>query len=334
MPLERFGNCYKVELQKNPVTVVAVDGSQIMPSHHEVHACYLLNVGLAVVTYGAKQPPILESIPQLYHRPEDLYPLVDRRRVHIDELYVSLERSLLELQTLLGRSLDARQRGADVVALFDGSLISWSAEKLPASFQESYSRRMVAAMEGFRDAGIPLIGYLSHSRASDVVNALRVSICPYELSRCRDHCGHLNEEDFPCSVIWPLSDRQLLNSKLDMHHRSALFMSGSPALKSLPYEHKICFTYINTGFEIARLELPQWLFANGNVFKNALSTVLSQAEKGKGYPICLSEAHHLAVIRGGDRERFFALMTQHLVGMGVPRVRVSPKESKKRIGFV
>jgi hypothetical protein len=281
-----------------------------------------------------KQPAILESIPQLYHRPEDLYPLVDRRRVHIDELYVSLERSLLELQTLLQRSLDARQRGADVVALFDGSLISWSADKLPASFQESYSRRMVAAMEGFRDAEIPLIGYLSHSRASDVVNSLRVSICPYEQSRCRDHCGHLNEEDFPCSAIWPLSDRQLLNGKLDMHHRSALFMSGSPALKSLPHEHKICFTYINTGFEIARLELPQWLFAKGNVLKNALSTVLSQAQKGKGYPVCLSEAHHLAVIRGGDRERFFALMTQHLVGIGVPRVRVSPKESKKRIGFV
>jgi len=334
MPLERFGNSYQVEKQKNPVTVVAVDGSQIMPSHHEVHACYLLNVGLAIVTYGAKHPPILESIPQLYHRPEDLYPLVDRRRIHIDELYVSLERSLLELQTLLQRSLDACQRGADVVALFDGSLISWSAEKLPAAFQESYGQRMVATLEGFEAAAIPLIGYLSHSRSSDVVNALRVSICPYELSRCRDHCGHLNEESFPCSTIWPLSDRQMLNGKLDMHHRSALFMSGSPALKSLPYKHKVCFTYLNTGFEIARLELPHWLFANGNLFKNALSTVLSQAEKGKGYPICLSEAHHLAVIRGGDRERFFALMAQHLVGMGVPRVRVSPKESKKRIGFV
>lgn len=333
-PLERFGNSYKVETQKDPVTVVAVDGSQIMPSHHEVHACYLLNVGVAVVTYGAKQPPILESVPQLYHRPEDLYPLVDRRRVHIDELYVSLERSLLELQTLLQRAIEMQQRGAPVVALFDGSLISWSAEKLPFGFQSSYNGRMLATLEAFRNSAIPLIGYISHSRSSDVVNALRVSICPYEVSRCRDHCGHLNEEDFPCSKIWPLSDRQLLHSKLDLHHRSTLFMSRSPAVKNLPAPHKICFTYVNTGYEIARIELPHWLFADGQLFKNAVSTVLSQAQKGGGYPICLSEAHHLAVIRGGDRERFFALMTQHLIRLGASRVRVSPKESKKRIGFV
>jgi hypothetical protein len=89
LPLERFGNSYVIDPQKNPVTVIGIDGSQIMPSHHEVHACYLLNIGVAVITYGAKHAPILESVPQLFHRPEDLYPLVDRRRFHIDELYVS-----------------------------------------------------------------------------------------------------------------------------------------------------------------------------------------------------------------------------------------------------
>ncbi|MEZ4537385.1 MAG: DNA double-strand break repair nuclease NurA [Cyanobacteriota/Melainabacteria group bacterium] len=54
-------------------TVVAVDGSQIMPSHHEVHSCYLLNAGSALISYGEKHLPELESSPQLYHRPEDLY---------------------------------------------------------------------------------------------------------------------------------------------------------------------------------------------------------------------------------------------------------------------
>ncbi len=115
-PLERFGNSYEMKPRVDPVTVLAVDGSQIMPSHHEVHACYLLNIGLAIITYDAKHPPVLESIPQLYHRPEDLYPLVDRRRVHIDELFVSLERTLLELETLLQRALASQERGVPVFA--------------------------------------------------------------------------------------------------------------------------------------------------------------------------------------------------------------------------
>jgi hypothetical protein len=276
----------------------------------------------------------LESVPRLYHRPEDLYPLVDRRRFHIDELFISLERTLLEMQVLLQRSLEAQGRGVPVVALFDGSLISWSVEKLPESHQISYNERLMKTLGAFRTERIPIIGYLSHSRSSDIVNVLRVAICPYEKSRCREYCGHLNEEDFPCSRVWPISDRQVLHGKLEHGHRSAAFISNSSATKTLPPAHKICFAYLNTGYEIARLEFPQWLFAEGELLKLAFSVAMAQSQKGMGYPICLSEAHHLAVVRGKDREQFFNLMTEHLVGMGVRRVRVSPKESKKRSGFV
>jgi NurA domain len=334
LPLERFGNSYSIEPQPAAVTVVGIDGSQIMPSHHEVHACYLLNIGVAMITYGDKHPPVLESVPRLYHRPEDLYPLVDRRRFHIDELYISLERTLLELQVLLERAIQAQERGAPVVALFDGSLITWSVEKLPETHQINYNERLMTTLEGFKTQRIPVLGYLSHSRSSDLVNVLRVAICPYEKSRCREYCGHLNEEDFPCSRVWPISDRQVLHGKLDHGQRSCAFISNSSATKTLPPAHKICFAYLNTGYEIARIEFPQWLFAEGELLKLGFSVAMAQSKKGMGYPICLSEAHHLAVVRGRDRERFFDLMTQHLVGLGVRRVRVSPKESKKRSGFV
>jgi hypothetical protein len=66
----------------------------------------------------------------------------------------------------------------------------------------------------------------------------------------------------------------------------------------------------------------------------ALNTVLEQCRKGMGYPITLSEAHHLAVIKSADRDRFFDLITRHLLSLGVADIRVSPKEAKKRSGFV
>lgn len=213
-PLEPVGVKHSIKVSDDSYTVVAVDGSQIMPSHHEVHTCYLLNVGMALITYGAKLPPLLETIPKLYSRPEDLYPLVDRRRLHIDELYVSLERTIMELEILARESIKAKERGLPVLALYDGSLLPWSVEKLPDGYQHSYISRMSEALSSLERESIPIVGYLSHSRGADIVNCLRILVCPYETSHCREHCGELNEEDFPCSKVWPLSDRVLSNLTL------------------------------------------------------------------------------------------------------------------------
>lgn len=333
-PIEPVDSKYTIEIMDAPYTVVAVDGSQIMPSHHEVHTCYLLNVGMALITYGIKATPRLESMPTLYSRPDDLYPLVDRRRLHIDELYVSLERTILELEILARQSVQAKDRGVPIIALYDGSLLPWSVEKLPDGYQTNYISRMTEALDSLHLAGIPLIGYLSHSRGADMINCLRVLVCPYEVSHCREHCGNLNEEDFPCSKVWPLSDRQLLNAHLGPNERSAVFLSGASVSKLLPRQHRICFAYINVGEEIARIEFPRSLLDEPTAINAALSMVLSQCQKGMGYPIALAEAHHLAVIRGNDREQFFDLITKHLLKFGVIKVKTSPKESKKRLGFV
>jgi hypothetical protein len=294
----------------------------------------LLNIGVVVITNGAKFPPVLDTRPTLYHRPEELYPLVDRRRLHIDELYVSLERNLLELQTLCDTAIEVTSRGAPVVALLDGTLIPWSVEKMPDAYQTGYLDRFESLMRLLRAHQIPLIGYLSHSRAADVVNALRVWSCPYAVSNCREMCGGLNEEDFPCSTMWPLADRQLLSSELRKGERSGVFLSGAPMARRLDREQSICFSYMNVGMEIARLEFPRWLLDQPEMLHFAASTVLAQVEKGRGYPVALSESHHLAVIKSADRQRFFDLLGQHLVGLGVNRIKVSPKESRKRKGIV
>lgn len=333
-PLEPVGVKHTLPVAEDKYTVVAVDGSQIMPSHHEVHTCYLLNVGMALITYGVKMPPLLESVPKLYSRPEDLYPLVDRRRLHIDELYVSLERTILELEILSEKAIQAKERGVPVVALCDGSLIPWSVEKLPDGYQHSYIQRMTTAMSNLQANAIPVIGYLSHSRGADIVNCLRVLICPYETAHCREHCGDLNEEDFPCSKIWPMSDRQLFKPHLQENERSAVFLSGASVSKLLPREHRVCFSYLNVGEEIARVEFPRWLSDDEDQLNIAMSMVLSQCRKGMGYPVSLAESHHLAVIKGNDRDQFFELITRHLLSLGITQVKTSPKQEKKRWGFV
>lgn len=320
-----------IETKSQPWTAVGVDGSQIMPSHHEVHSCYLLNAGLARISYGLPLAPVLTSEPRLHARPVDLYPLVDRRRVHIDELFVSLERELFELETL-AREASAAAAFGPVLAMFDGSLIAWSAEKMPPGYQEIFFERMENAFAQLKKARVPLVGYISQSRSSDVINCLRVAICPYELSNCREHCAHLNEEDFPCSRIWPLTDRTLYGAMLPPGRRGPVFLSGASAVKAMSDDDAICFVYFKGEGEIGRLEFPRWVFES-DLFDFALSAAVTQIAKGQGYPLVLSEAHHLAVIKGPERERFFALLAAQMVSLG-GKPHVSPKESRKRKGFV
>jgi hypothetical protein len=334
IPQEQFGLESKIDKAPSKVTVVGVDGSQIMPSHHEVHNCYLLNVGFAIITYGAEFPSVLESAPRLHHRPDDLYPLVDRRRVHIDELFVSLERTIYELELLSQHALAAQERGLPVVALYDGSLIPWSVDKMPQSYLDSFLIRIQKCLKLLQNSGIPLVGYISHSRSSELVNMLRTYICPYDMSNCREYCASLNEEDFPCSKIWPLTDRQLLTGQLPPSYRSSFCLTQQSISKLFDAEQQICFSYLNVGSEIARIECPRWVVENFVLRELACAVVASQVQKGRGYPVALSEAHNLAVIRAADRERFFELIKRHLVSLGVRQVRVSPKESKKRSGFV
>ena len=68
-------------------------------------------------------------------------------------------------------------------------------------------------------------------------------------------------------------------------------------------------------------KLPVWKCPN---------LTLAQVYKGFGYPVGLAEAHNQAVVRGGDRARFFALLEQQMIRVGLRNVGTSYKEARKR----
>lgn len=333
-PIEPLNCSFEVTEAKPAQCVVAVDGSQIMPTHHDVYNCYLINIGSVSIVYGRDHSAELKSTPHLFHTIDDLYPAIDRRRMYVDETFVAMERALLELAGLRDLALAARRQAPRVVALADGSIILWSLDKMPESYQRSFVSKLTDVFDSFATNDIPIVGYISHSRSSDVINMLRVWQCPYQKSLCSVHCNLLCEEDFPCSTIWPVTDRQLYGETLSRNARSPLFRSGHMQARLLPPQHHVVFTYVNTGTEVARIEVPTWLAENTRLLDLALATVMSQAAKGNGYPVSLSEAHNLAVIHGSDRQSFFELVQNHLVQLGMPAVRVSPKETGKRRGIV
>ncbi len=93
---------------------------------------------------------------------------------------------------------------------------------------------------------------------------------------------------------------------------------------------QICFCYVHVGAEVARVEFPLWLAEDHKLLDQTLGILLGQVNKGFGYPVAIAEAHNQAVIRGGDRARFFSLLEQQMVKAGLKNVGVSYKETRKR----
>jgi hypothetical protein len=81
---------------------------------------------------------------------------------------------------------------------------------------------------------------------------------------------------------------------------------------------------------VARIEIPEWVAQNSSLLNQSLSLTLAQVYKGFGYPVALAEAHNQAVVRGGDRTRFFALLEQQMIRAGLRNVGTSYKEARKR----
>ena len=126
-----------------------------------------------------------------------------------------------------------------------------------------------------------------------------------------------------------MRDTTLWSTQLKPGQRSPLWRSNSRIL-DLYDEQRIYFCYVHVGAEIARIEVPAWVAENTAMFDLALGLMLAQVQKGYGYPVAIAEAHNQAVVRGGDRSRFFALLERQMIKAGLRNVGTSYKEARKR----
>ncbi|MBD2493651.1 DNA double-strand break repair nuclease NurA [Nostoc sp. FACHB-280] len=366
-PIEPLETRIDIPVPPKVHTVIATDGSQIAPSHHEIAYCYLLNIGRVVLHYGQNRHPLLDSLPEVFYRPEDLY--TSRQWGIRTEEWMSFCRTASEATVLAelacgvmegregregrrGQGGQGRQGGNYVssslstpsllsplspspsqdriptLAMVDGSLVYWFLEQLPLEARDRILPPILQAWQQLRDAGIPLMGYLSASRNVEGINFLRLMACPHPVPDCVSYCPNQLEK-VPCKVFEPLRDTSLWSTQLQPGQRGPLWRSNARILEF--YEgQNIYFCYVHVGTEIARIEVPAWVVENTAMFDEALGLMLAQVQKGYGYPVAIAEAHNQAVVRGGDKARFFALLEKQMIKAGLKNVGTSYKEARKR----
>ncbi|WP_392480681.1 DNA double-strand break repair nuclease NurA [Nostoc sp. C110] len=324
-PIEPLETCIDISVPPKIHTVIATDGSQIAPNHHEIAYCYLLNIGRVVLHYGQNRHPLLDSLPEVFYRPEDLY--MSRQWGIRTEEWMSFRRTASET-TVLAELACAAKGEAPALAMVDGSLIYWFLEQLPMDARDRILPPILEAWQQMRDAQIPLMGYLSASRSIETMNFLRLLACPHPVPDCKSHCPNQLEK-VPCKIFEQLRDTSVWATRLKPGQRSTLWRSNSPILE-LYGDQTIYFCYVHVGTEIARIEVPAWVAENATMLDQALGLMLAQVQKGYGYPVAIAEAHNQAVVKGGDRARFFALLEQQMIKAGLKNVGTSYKEARKR----
>ncbi len=318
-------------------TVMASDGSHIEVDRHRATRCFLINIGAAAIDYGRQPDARLASYSRLYSDDRDLVitaPDSGREQV-IEGNILGIKRSVEECHRLVEMAADMPP-GRDALALLDGTLILWGLEAYPdfvtdTLLHDGLLKYLDALKKLNENRRLAVASYISLPRSTDVVNVLRVAICPNDIPDCDRDCPPGKERD--CEAVAGVRDRDLFIDLLGEGERSALFISPSKVVADHYGGHRVHFFYLHTGDEIARIEVPQWIAENEELVGLTHALVLDQCRRGHGYPVALSEAHELAVVTGTDRENFWELVESSLIEAHLASA-ASAKSLSKRTRWV
>lgn len=316
--------------------VVASDGSQILPDHHEATGCYLVNVGLVDIDYRTGSAR-LGSAPEVCWAPGDLYPTFGGGRQEADGRVVGARRFAAECDALRAAL------STHTLALVDGTLLLWWLEPDPVRLRSlgphdlktRTLESLTALLAAGRDLDAPVAGYLSSPRTTDVVSMLKVVLCteePVDCDRCpyvsgakawdpRARSALLPVPEKPCEEADPVSDAHVFVRLLEPGQRSARFRSAAKVTAA--YDVPIDFVYLHAGGEIARLEFPAWV--TPGTLDRLCGAVVDQCAKGLGYPVALQEAHEQAVVKASDRRAFLDLVRRQ--GVSAPSAKLARKRT-------
>jgi hypothetical protein len=310
-----------------PLTVVATDGSQIYPDRHVEPHCYLLNVSRIAFQYGTTERPLMEAVPDFRFRRGDLEAFYEDVATDLSGKttaeVVSALRDEQELEALFEVARASRIDGRPLVALADGTLIRWMLRRMQnRDLEQKLIARYAELLRRFQERGLPLCSYISMPGNTEVVNLLRVQ---------------RGEHEAPTpdkTTLDGLLDRWLFERRLQPGERTAVFESSSHIQREYGASDRICYFYLRTrtangASEVGRVEVPMWVAEDAGLLDLVHATVLSECEKGEGYPMILSEAHERAVIRAKERELFYDLIERQMTRAGL-RFKASNKQSSKR----
>ncbi len=311
---ERMDAAIQVNGESPETTILAVDGSQINPSHHEAFDFALLNLG--GIVYRSPQAPH-EIIRTTLLEPSDL---AGRNTVLTEEM-LAMQRDLQERRLLLEL---ANEIPAPVVALTDGTLEVYGEPKQDPAFERPFGEYL-AALREMAKKGLIVAGYVDQPRANLAARLLELGILGNKQQNSENEAHHLSG----------VTDAMLFTQILQPGQRSAIFAIQSRSAEKFSNEIGLHFFYLNVGRanrpQLARVELPAWVAQDATMVELLHKILLEQCRimGANPYPYILHRAHEIAVVRLDEKDAVLSMLTAAFLGQELELGHTSAKQSAK-----
>ena len=299
------------------VTLIAADGSQVVPDRHAAVLFGLINVGAIVITAGTAEAPQVLTDSQLSF---------DDEVVNWTDGLVALKRDLAERRKLLDI---AKENSPPLVTLTDGPLQLWeSRESNEVLGYEKALGEYLVVLSQLQECRAITAGYVDKPSSNLLVRLLEVADIPE-----RDF-NDLHERH----PLQGVSDLWLFDQLLRPGERSAVFALQARSKAVYQGSLALHFFYLNVSQtdhpKTARIEIPAWVSQNEQDLDILHSALLEQCAilGARPYPYILHRAHESAVVTLQEKQQLEQLLQIELRKSGGEPGEVSGKQSTKDSG--
>jgi hypothetical protein len=302
-------------------TLLAADGSQVVPNPHGRVEYGVINVGVFQMCADLETAPIERK----------LSTLLGHERIYsggslITEDGIAMLRDLEERNVLVEL---ARGLPAPVIALTDGPLEIFSEREYreKGEFRESFQKYLEVLLE-LSQLGAVAAGYVDRPRYDLVVRLL-------ELAAMDPNDLHLAGKMRPFAGV---RDRDLFAGLLAPGERSGIFRIQSSSARQFEGPLALHFFYLNVGRVgqpyLARVELPAWVAENPASVDLLHATLFYQSRLlgPRPYPYALHRAHEIAVVSYAEAEQLEQMLLGEMLRQGIYSFDESNKLHHKQTG--
>ena len=318
------------------VTLIAADGSQILPDRHSALQYGLINVGAIILGLNSGQAPVIRT---------------DSRLLFDEKLYTSSGAPMSEGMLALQRDTDERTRLLDlaeefvepdvpIVTFTDGPIELWSVRdgEEAALFDQSL-KKYLSVLSRLQAKGIATAGYIDKPSSDPLVRLLEVATATDEdLQKLREYhpLRGVTDRWLFCEGGRPSAGKAKGPALLKPGERSAVFGFQSKSEKDYKGSLALHFFYINISAEprspkIARVDIPKWMADDPERLGLLHGVIIQQCRVmgAKPYPYLLHRAHESAVVSFEEKRQVDQMLALELKRNGIEIDDPSDKQSAK-----
>jgi hypothetical protein len=316
---ERLDASFTQPANQKSVTLLAADGSQILPDRHAALQYSLVNVGAIAMQSGSGGTPEV---------------FTDSHLLYGDELYT--ETGLVSGEAIEQRRDIAERRKllelapgypAPLLALTDGPVELWGAK---GAGEDDYRKNLEihkSILSQLQSRDVTVAGYVDKPGADLVVRALEIA---------RFSTDEEFKEIRKLHSLRGVTDRWLFGF-LPGGHRSAVFGLQSGSRLHYTGDLALHFFYLNVGDTrhawLVRVEIPKWVADDVEKLDLLHAALLEQCQimGAKPYPYILQRAHEIAVVKFDEKAQVEQMLELELRQAGSEVDTESYKQSAKNL---